>query len=133
MYRSSKGQNVIWLAADLNGNGELQIQRRTSDKHGREVSEAIVTAYRIQSRVADTRLSAPYLPIYSVRAEAAFRCQVTRALVNLVIEQLAAGGVPELGVQVWLHLGTTRQPASEPAYRRDGNRRYEMTLQPRNT
>ena len=128
-----KGQNVIWLAADLYGNGNLQIQRRTSDKHERDVSEAIVAAYRSQAQAADSSLSAPYLPIYRVRAEAAFRCKVTRALVNLVIERLAAGSIPEPSVQVWLHLGTTRQPASEPVYRRGGNRRYEITLQPRNT
>ena len=128
-----RGQNVIWLAADINANDDLHIVRRTSDKHEREVSEAIVAAYRTQAQAADSSLSAPYLPIYRVRAEAAFRCKVTRALVNLVIERLAAGSMPELDVQVWLHLGTTRQPASEPVYRRGGNRRYEMTLQPRNT
>lgn len=128
-----RGQNVIWLAADINANDDLHIVRRTSDKHEREVSEAIVAAYRTQARAADSSLSAPYLPIYRVRAEAAFRCTVTRALVNLVIERLAAGSMPDLDVQVWLHLGTTRQPASEPVYRRGGNRRYEMTLQPRNT
>ena len=128
-----RGQNVIWLAADINANDDLHIVRRTSDKHEREVSKAIVAAYRTQARAADSSLSAPYLPIYRVRAEAAFRCRVTRALVNLVIERLAAGSMPELDVQVWLHLGTTRQPASEPVYRRGGSRRYEMTLQPRNT
>ena len=125
-----EGQNVIWIAANLNGDGDLRIQRRTSNKHELEVSEAVVNAYRTQARVADSSLSAPYLPIYCVRAEAAFRCKVTRALVNLVIERLAVGSIPNLGVQLWLHLGTTRQPASEPVYRRGGNRRYEMTLQP---
>ena len=124
------GQNVIWLAANLNGNGDLRIQRRTAEEYEPEVSEAIVNAYRTQARAADSNLNAPYLPIYRVRAEAAFRCKVTRALVNLVIERLAEGSIPKLGVQVWLHLGTTRQPGSEPVYRRGGSRRYEMTLQP---
>ena len=128
-----KGQNVIWLAADLDANGDLQIQRRTYDKHEREVAKAIVSAYRSQAQVADSKLSAPYIPIFRMRAEAAFRCKVTRTLVNLVLENLASGNIPELGVQVWLHLGTTRQPVSEPVYRRGGNRRYEMTLQPQNT
>ena len=125
-----KGQNVIWVAADLNGDGDFRIQRRTYHKHEREVSEAIVDAYRTQAREADSRLSAPYIPIYRVRAEAAFRCKVTRALVNLVIERIAVGGMPNLGVQLLLHLGTTRQPASEPVYRRGRSRRYEITLQP---
>ena len=125
-----ESQNVIWLAANLNGNGELHIQRRVAVEYEAEVSEAVVNAYRTQALAADSNLKAPYLPIYRVRAEAAFRCKVTRALVNLVIERLAEGSVPNLGVQVWLHLGTTRQPASELVYRRGGSRRYEMTLQP---
>ena len=125
-----EGQNVIWLAANLNRDGDFRIQRRTYSKHEREVSKAIVNAYRTQARAADSSLSAPYLAIYRVRAEAAFRCKVTRALVNLVIERLTVGSIPNLGVQLWLHLGTTRQPASEPVYRRGGNRRYEMTLHP---
>ena len=128
-----KGQNVIWLAADLDANGDLQIQRRTYGKHEREVAEAIITAYRSQTLVTDSKLSSPYIPIYRVRAEAAFRCKVTRALVNLVLEQLASGNMPELGVQIWLHLGTTRQPPSEPVFRQGGSRRYEMTLKPQNT
>ncbi len=128
-----KGKNVIWLAADLDGNCDLQIQRRTSETHEQQVSEAIVTAYYAQAQVADSRLAAPYLPIYRVRADAAFRCKVTRALVDLVLERLATGIIPDLGVHVLLHLGTTRQPTSEPVYRRGGNRRYEMTLQPRNS
>ena len=125
-----KRQNVIWLAADLDANGDLQIQRRTYDRHEREVAEAVISAYRSQALVADSKLSSPYIPIYRVRAEAAFHCKVTRALVNLVLERLASGNIPELDVQIWLHLGTTRQPPSEPVYRRGGNRRYEMTLKP---
>ena len=127
-----KGQNVIWLAADLSGDGDLRIKRRTYVSHEREVSEAILSAYRSQAQSADSSLHAPYLPIFRVRAEVAYRCGVTRTLVNMVIERLAAGKMPELGVQLWLHLGNTRQPSSEPVYRRGGNRRYEMTLQPRN-
>ena len=126
-----EGQNVIWLAADLCGNGDLSIQRRALDRYDQKVSAAIVDAYRAQAREARSSLSAPYLPIYSVRADAAFRCKVTRALVDLVIERITDGKMPNLGVQLWLHLGNTRQPASEPVYRRGGNRRYEMTLQPK--
>ena len=125
-----EGQNTIWLAADLSRDGDLRIRRRTLDRYVREVSAAIVDAYRAQARMSTSSLSAPYLPIFGVRAEAAFRCKVTRALVDLVIERITLGTMPELGVQLWLHLGNTRQPASEPVYRRGGSRRYEMTLQP---
>lgn len=124
-------QNVLWLAADVNENGGIVLKRKTLESHESALAEAVITAYRDQARAAKTSLKAPYLPIYRVRAQAAFDCQVTRALVDLVIERLAKGSILQPNVQVWLHLGTTRQPNSEPVYRRGGNRRYEITVQPR--
>lgn len=123
------GRNVIWLAGDISSNGDVRIQRRTLQNHERPVAEAVVAAYRIQADAAETTLSAPYLPIYRVRAQAAFECRVTRALVDLVIERLVSGSTPSPDVQVRLHLGNTRQPDSEPIYRRGGIRRYEITIQ----
>ena len=123
-------QNLIWLAADVSDNGEVCIKRRTLRNYGRTVADAVVAAYEAQAGTVETSLRAPYLPIYRVRAQAAFECQVTRALVNLVIERLAAGSIPDSRAQVLLHLGTTRQPESEPIYRRGGHRRYEITIQP---
>ena len=125
-----EGKNVIWLAADLSNDGNLRIHRRALREYGQAVCQALVDAYRAQAVAADSGLNAPYLPIYRVRADAAFRCKVTRALVDLAIERLAVGDITSLGVQLWLHLGNTAQPPSEPVYRRGGNRRYEMTLQP---
>ena len=61
----------------------------------------------------------------------AFRCRITRALVDLVIERLSDGAIPEIPFEVRLHLGTTYQPVSEPLYRRGGNRRYELTIHPK--
>ena len=125
-----EGQNTIWLAASISENGGVRIRRRTLSNYERSVAEAIVSAYEAQAGAEETSLRSPYLPIYRVRAQAAFECQVTRALVNLVIERLAAGSIPDNRGQVLLHLGTTRQPKSEPIYRRGGNRRYEITIQP---
>ena len=126
-------QNVIWLAADIQADSNLRIERRCLEDHEWRVAEAVVAAYRNQACAIDSRLNAPYLAIYNVRAEAAFQCKVTRALVDLVIERLAGGALSKVGVELWLHLGTNRQPASEPVYRRGGSRRYEMTLQSRQT
>ena len=123
-------QNTIWLAASVSENGVVRMQRRTLSNYERSVAEAIVSAYEAQADAKETSLRAPYLPIYRVRAQAAFECQVTRELVNRVIERLAAGFIPDFRVQVLLHLGTTRQPGSEPLYRRGGIRRYEITIQP---
>lgn len=125
------GQNIIWFAADVSKNSRNVLQRKTLASHKQSLADAVVAAYTEQASAANSSLSAPYLPIYRVRAQAAFDCRVTRALVDLVIEQLADSSNSESSVQVWLHLGTTRQPDSEPVYRRGGNRRYEITIQPR--
>ena len=124
------GCNMIWLAADVEDGNPVSIQRRDLRRFERRVAEAVVDSYRSQAAASDTTLSAPYVPIYKVRAEVAYKCGVTRALVDLVIERLSDGAIEGIPVQVRLHLGTTRQPASEPLYRRGGNRRYELTIHP---
>jgi hypothetical protein len=124
------GFNVIWLAADIEEGPSVSIHRRDLQRYELNVAKEIVAAYRRQADTADTSLSAPYIPIFKVRAEAAYRCRVTRAVVDLVIERLSDGAIAEVPTRVLLHLGTTRQPVSEPLYRRGGNRRYEMTIQP---
>ena len=118
-----EGFNLIWLAADIKEGSPAAIRRRELRQYEFQIAKAVVEAYREQTEDADTSLSAPYLPIFKVRADAAFRCHVTRALVDLVIERLSDGAIADIPVQVLLHLGTTRQPASEPLYRRGGNRR----------
>ena len=89
------GQNVIWLAADVSDNGHVRIKRRALRDYERPVADAVVAAYSTQAGTEESSLRAPYLPIYRVRAQAAFECQVTRALVDLVIERLASGSIPD--------------------------------------
>jgi hypothetical protein len=123
--------NVIWLASDLiRGDGDVVgAVRRGLGPHGGAIAQALVEAYRRQAQGRSSDLiSMPYLPIHEVRAEAAFECGVTRALVDLVLERLAAGEYPDLGVQVWLHLSGGEVPESEPIYRRGGSRRISMTV-----
>jgi hypothetical protein len=122
--------NVVWLASDLvRADGAVVgATRRGLAEHGDAVARALVEAYRrqAQGRMSDL-ITMPYLPIHEVRAEAAFECRVTRALVDLVLERLAAGEYPDLGVQVWLHLSGGEVPDSE-LYRRGGTRRFSMTV-----
>lgn len=126
-----EGFNLIWLAADIEEGSPTSIRRRDLQRYERKIANAIVRAYREQAETADTSLSAPYLPIFKVRADVAYHCRVTRALVDIVIERLSDGAIGEIPVRVLLHLGTTRQPVSEPLYRRGGNRRYELTIHPK--
>ncbi|MBW3642844.1 MAG: hypothetical protein KY447_08030 [Actinobacteria bacterium] len=108
---------------------DVVVRRRGLGDHGAAVAAAVVEAYRAQSATAESNLAAPYLPIHAVRAQAAYRCGVTRALVNIVIDRLVAGDWPELGVRIHLHLaGAPQPPPSEPVYDRGGTRRYAMTL-----
>jgi hypothetical protein len=126
-----EGFNVIWLAADIEEGIAPIIRRRDLQRYEIEIANAIVQSYREQAESAETSLAAPYLPIFKVRADVAFRCGVTRALVDMVIERLSDGAIEEIPVRLLLHLGTTRQPVSEPLYRRGGNRRYELTIHPK--
>lgn len=128
-----EGVNLIWMAADIQEGGPVCIRRRDLQRYETEIAKGIIEAYQQQAQAADTSLSTPYLPIFRVRAEVAYRCHVTRALVDLVIERLSNDEIREIPFRVLLHLGTTRQPVSEPLYRRGGNRRYEMTIQPKAT
>jgi hypothetical protein len=130
---SFEGFNLLWMAADVGKDGPVSIRRRDLQRYETQIAKGIVEAYQQQAEAADTSLSSPYLPIFKVRADVAYRCGVTRALVDLVIERLSNDEIREIPFRVLLHLGTTRQPVSEPLYRRGGNRRYEMTIQPKNT
>ena len=94
------GQNVIWLAAEVGKNDSNILQRKTLVSHKQSLTDAVISAYEEQASAENSSLSAPYLPIYRVRAQAAFNCRVTRALVDIVIEQLAAASNSDSGVQV---------------------------------
>jgi hypothetical protein len=126
-----EGFNLIWMAADIKEGNPVSIRRRDLQRYENEIAKGIIDAYQAQASSADTSLSTPYLPIFKVRADVAFRCHVTRALVDLVIERLSNDEIAQIPFRVLLHLGTTRQPVSEPLYRRGGNRRYEMTIHPK--
>lgn len=127
---SYEGFNLIWPAADLDG---AVLKRRDIERYQIQVARAVLDSYRLHAEAGHSRLSAPYVPIYKVRADAAFQCRVTRALVDMVIERLSEGSVPGVSAQVLLHLGTTRQPVSEPIYRRGRTRRYEITVHAKST
>lgn len=121
-------RNLIWLAADFLEKDGGMLRRRTLQENEIRINDAVVAAYRDRSDKSQSSLQTPYLPIYQIRAKAAFDCQVTRNLVDLVIERMTNGSSSDNTHQIQLHLGTTRQPASEPVYRRGGNQRYEITI-----
>jgi hypothetical protein len=148
------GPFVVWLAADLvrrssstlvgsagtaltmslgataataPDGASLHLVRRGFVAHRDAVGGAVISAYFHQA--ADVVLEAPYLPIHSVRAEAAFRCGVVRALVDRVIEGLVDGTISRPNVRVQLRIGSDGDhPDSEPVYSRGGSPRYSMSV-----
>ena len=125
--------NVIWLAADLKrgSDGDLLPTRRGIADHGDRVARTIPISYREQALASNSYLKEPYLPIHQLRAQVAYKCEVTRALCGLVLSKLADGDYPEVDVDVLLHIGTTGLPSSEPAFRHHGRRRLEVTMRNR--
>lgn len=122
--------NVIWLAADLQyapGEEILPARRGIAD-HGESVARAFPRAYEEQTLLSESPLAEPYLPVHALRAQVAYECRVTRALCDLVLTRLADGDYPEADVEVLLHIGTTRLPRSEPAFRHHGRRRLVATM-----
>ena len=83
-------------------------------QHELEIAKAIVETYKAQAELADTTLFAPYLPIYKVRADVAYRNRVTRALVDLVIERLSDGAIAEVAVDVHHPRGRRDHSVDEP-------------------
>ena len=122
--------NVIWLAADLShgSNGDLLPARRGIAQYGDRVARTFPVAYRQQAGSSGSSLAEPYLPVHQLRAQVAYECAVTRALCGLVLSRLADGEYPEVDAEVFLHIGTTGLPSSEPAFRHHGRRRLEATM-----
>lgn len=132
-----EGGNLIWLACDLQRDGDhLHARRRTYTTHGAAVADALVEAYRVlRERPVDDhddgKLSKRvYQPIHAVRAVAAFSTGTVRELGDRVLEAMAAGELRH-GTQVRL-LAARHEipPRSEPIYQRGGTRRLMLTMNP---
>jgi hypothetical protein len=124
-------RNVVWLAADLESSvdGQARPVRRGLRRHGKEVAAALVDSYFAQAAAADSSLQEPYLPVHTVRAQAALETKVMRALGDRVLTELVDGGYSELNVLVFAHIGTRAAlPSSEPPFRYEGRRRLELTM-----
>jgi hypothetical protein len=124
--------NTVWLACDITAgpDGHPQTARRGFAKHGTAVAKALIHAYDQQAEALDTMLDRPYLPVHTVRAQAAFETNTMRALGDLVLTQLIDGEMPEIGTNVIPYIGTSSLPRSEPAFLHHGRRRLEIQVMP---
>ncbi|HEV7772882.1 MAG TPA: hypothetical protein VGO48_06310 [Conexibacter sp.] len=122
--------NVVWLACDLvAGNGGAPVARRRGLRtHGDAVGSALVRAYDGQAAALDTMLAQPYLPIFRIRAQAAFETNTMRALGDLVLAQLIDGHGEALDITAIAYIGTSSLPASEPPFRHRNRRRLDVQI-----
>ena len=130
------GGNLIWLCCDLEDrDGRLTAARRPYGEHAETVAMAVISNYfelRDLARAAPRDEPGPsgdYQLIHVVRAAAAFATGTAREVADRALEDLAAGGQPQLGVKVRLLAARFEEPPrSEPMYARGGTRALHLTI-----
>ena len=123
--------NVMWSACDLPvaGDGAPRARRRGRADHSERVARALIDAYRDQEGVG----AGIALPVHRIRAQAAFKARVTRALADLVLSDVIDGRHRHLGVQALAFIGSCELPDSEPAFRHRNRIRLEIQMVPLGT
>jgi hypothetical protein len=121
---------VMWGTADVTRNGDrIAVLWRGLKAYGDRVTEELARSYR---ELADAKIGGapghfPYLPIYEVRALAAYRVEVSDQIVDRVIAELADQTRPA-AFRVELALGAGNWQATSERPFRLGNRRYYVIL-----
>lgn len=119
--------NVLWSACDLEPSSDgLRVRRRGRARFGASVAEALIDAYRELQESGQ----AITVPVHRIRAQAAFKTNVMRALVDLVLADLIDGRFPELQTKVLAFIGSCELPNSEPAFRHRQRVRLEVQMVP---
>ena len=129
------GRLTIWPCADIMEEADkLSVRRRGLAEHGLKVGQALVAAYEDQAFADDSAMARPVIPVHLVRADAAYRIQVTRRLCDLVLSRMVDGHYAELGVQPALYVGNTVPlPPSESPFKHHNQRRMALQINPKET
>ena len=116
---------TIWATATINDHA---IQRRGFREAGPEVRDELKKGFElVADRVSGARTFG-YLPIYRVRAQAAFASRVNLRLVDRIMGQVMSGEVDApYRLQVALGRGTP-PPRSEPIFTHEGRRFFDMQI-----
>lgn len=123
--------SAMWSACDLQSSidGAPRARRRGRVDHGERVARALIEAYR-EHEEAGAGIA---LPVHRLRAQAAFKAGVTRALADLVLSDLVDGNYQHLGVRALAFIGSCELPDSEPAFRHRNRIRLEIQMVPLGT
>ncbi|MGH8542344.1 MAG: hypothetical protein ACREX3_01580 [Gammaproteobacteria bacterium] len=129
-YVAGVAGRVMWETADITRTGEgIVVQWRGLKAFGDRVAKELAQAYR---ELADDKVGGepgyfPYVPIYEVRALAAYRVGVSDQIVDRVIAELADQTRPA-AFRVELALGAGNWQATSERPFRLGERRYYVIL-----
>lgn len=125
---------VIWASADVSSQPPYEVAWRGVKENGSRVAGLLPEAYRdIATAEGHPLDSAPLLPIYTVRATAAFRARVPVAVVDRLVAQVVDGerSVP---YQVRLAVaGATAPPKSESQFYLGDRPYYVLSISPKPT
>lgn len=120
---------TIWATATLTPNGT--IVRRGVKDFGDQVEKALVGSY---AQVIDVHsekgiVKFPYVPIYLVRAQAAFQIRVNNPVVDRVLAEMVKDQ-RDAGVLVAVALGQgVKPPPSESVFLLDGKEYFLISMQ----
>lgn len=116
---------TVWATARIDGR---QIHRANFNRGGNDVADALVTAFRTVADATSEAQASGYLPIFRVRAQAAFATRVNLRFVDKILERLLSGSLAApYTVRVALGQGT-RHPPSEPIFTHMGRRFFEISI-----
>ena len=116
---------TVWATARIDGH---QIHRTGFTESADDVADALVNAFRTVAQATPEAQASGYLPIFRVRAQAAFATRVNLRFVDKILERLLSGSLATpYTVRVALGRGT-RPPPSEPIFTHKGRRFFEMSI-----
>lgn len=132
-YVADRSGRVLWATADVSRDeSEVQVAWRGLAAYGDQVTKELARAYRelANMRSGGAAGGFPYIPIYEVRALAAFRVGVSDELVDRVIAGLV-DGERAAPMRVDLALGQASwQATSERPFHLGDRRYYVMIVKP---
>jgi hypothetical protein len=116
---------TVWATARIQ---DHSTHRRGFQEAGEEVIQSLRAGFRKVAEAMPEARASGFLPIYQVRAQAAFTSRVNLRFVDMILARLLSG---ELAApyMVRVSLGrNTRPPPSEPIFTHQGRRFFEIMI-----
>ena len=116
---------TVWATAQI---ADGRVNRRGFREAGTRVVDELQSGYRALIEATSDAPVLDLLPIYRVRAQAAFATKVNLRFVDMVLRRILSGEM-EAPYQVRVALGRgTPPPKSEPVFTHDGRRFFHIMI-----